>query len=153
MSLLSTDNHSKITKGKYYQTIPPSNNQDIATLQYDIITIDYQETFKSNFDELSENYDLINPKKIYEFIKLNNDLLNALYQILPLLKKYFPSEKFLLKFVPDYEFEELNQLVIYICTNEDNFDNNWNLLNKLNDEIDELKLNIFVSNLIAVDLW
>lgn len=144
MSLLSANNHPKT----HYQTTITPFDINVATFQHDIITIDYQETFKYDFEDLSKNYDLINRDEIYEFIKLNIDSLNELNQILPLLNKYFPSEKFLLKFVPDYEFEELNQLVVYICGDISNFDVKWDLLNKLNDEI-----NSFVSNLISVDLW
>ena len=66
---------------KYYQSISQSNNADI-------VTIDNIETSKSNFRELSKHYELINPDEIYEFIKLNNNLLNKLYQVLPLLNKY-----------------------------------------------------------------
>ena len=123
--------------GKYYRTISQSNNADI-------VTINNTETSKSNFKELSKHYELINPDEIYEFVKLNNNLLNELYQVLPLLNKYFSSKKFQLKFVPDYEFEELNQLVVYICSDDDNFEDDWEIVNELDAK---LRLNI------ALDVW
>ena len=128
---------------KYYQTISQSNNADIAT-------INNIETFKSNFKELSKHYELINPDEIYEFIKLNNNLLNELYLVLPLLNKYFPSKRFQLKFVPDYEFEELNQLVVYICSDEDNFEDDWKIINELDAK---LRSNIAVDVMVNDDIF
>ena len=128
---------------KYYQTISQSNNADIAT-------INNIETSKSNFKELSKHYELLNPDEIYEFIKLNNNLLNELYQVLPLLNKYFPSKRFQLKFVPDYEFEELNQLVVYICSDEDNFEDDWKIINELDAK---LRSNIAVDVMVNDDIF
>ena len=38
------------------------------------------------FDKLTKHYELLNPDEIYDFIKLDIDLLNELDQVLPLLR-------------------------------------------------------------------
>ena len=87
------------------------------------------------FDKLTKHYELLNPDEIYDFIKLDIDLLNELDQVLPLLNKYFPTKKFYLEFAPDYEFEDLNQLVVFVCTDDEHFEEDWKILNELNSQL------------------
>lgn len=110
---------------------PISTNNNTNSNYYQGTSNDKQEIF----EKLTEHYELTNPDEIYDFIKLDIDLLNELDQILPLLNKYFPTKKFYLKFVPDYEFEDLDQLVVYICTDNENFEEDWKILNELNSQL------------------
>ena len=96
----------------------------------------YQGTSKQEiFDKLTKDYELVNPDEIYDFIKLNNHLLNELDQVLPLLNKYFPNRKFYLEFTPDYEFKDLDQLIVFVCTDDERFEEDWKIISKLDSEL------------------
>lgn len=127
------------------------NHLDNSTKHDDVLIINYD--FETNLDNLSKYYTLYNEEEIYKFLKSHPNLVEALYQILDPISKYFKHDKLILEFVPDYEFEELNQVVVYICADENSFDKNWDLLNKLEDEIRNLDIDFSVFNSFFVDLW
>ena len=102
----------------------------------DINSTYYQGTSKQEiFDKLTKDYELVNPDEIYDFIKLNNNLLNELDQVLPILNNYFPNRKFYLEFAPDYEFEDLNLLIVFVCTDDEHFEEDWKIISKLDSEL------------------
>ena len=127
------------------------NHLDNSTKHDDVFIINYD--FETNLNDLSEHYTLYNKDEIYKFLKSHPNLVEALYQILDPISKYFKHDKLILEFVPDYEFEELNQIVVYICADENSFDKNWDLLSKLKKEIYKLDMDLFVSDFFSVDLW
>lgn len=99
-------------------------------------------------------FNLINPIYIFKFVRDNIDLIELIKKVNTLLKYYFPNHDYCLEFVPDPEFDSLNQLVVYIKVDESSFDEEWDLLKKLNKNIRSLKVsNPKVKQYFSVDLW
>lgn len=119
-----------------------------------ILISKYFDSFEFKFNELYNEFNLINPKDIYKFIIWNDDLFEYLDKIVILLHKFFQNKKYCLEFSLDPEIQDLSQLIIYINTNELSFDGDWELLRELNKEIrhiDEFPLSL--KRLVSVDLW
>lgn len=114
----------------------------------------YFDLFDFKFNELDEKFNLINPKDIHDFILRNDDLFEYLDDIIILLHKFFQNKNYCLEFSFDPEIQDLSQLIIYINTNELSFDNDWELLRKLNKEIRLIdKFPLTLKKLVSVDLW
>lgn len=119
-----------------------------------ILISKYFDSFEFKFNELYNEFNLINPKEIYKFIIWNDDLFEYLDKIVILLHKFFQNKKYCLEFSLDPEIQDLSQLIIYINTTELYFDRDWELLRELNKEIrhiDEFPLTL--KKLVSVDLW
>lgn len=119
-----------------------------------ILISKYFDSFEFKFNELYNEFNLINPKEIYKFIIWNDDLFEYLDKIVILLHKFFQNKKYCLEFSLDPEIQDLSQLIIYINTSELSFDGDWELLRELNKEIrhiDEFPLSL--KRLVSVDLW
>lgn len=119
-----------------------------------ILISKYFDSFEFKFNELYNEFNLINPKEIYKFIIWNDDLFEYLDKIVILLHKFFQNKKYCLEFSLDPEIQDLSQLIIYINTTELSFDGDWELLRELNKEIrhiDEFPLTL--KRLVSVDLW
>lgn len=134
---------------KYYQT-KDFNKFDLNSQEMS----EYLDSFTKKFQlTLADEYNLINPLNIYKFILENNDLIELIQKIKPLLNKIFPNCTYSLEFVPDPEFESLNQLVIYVHSTS-SFDKDWNLLKQLKKDFRNLKVsNEKIKRLLSVDLW
>ena len=116
--------------------------------------MEYDIFFDKKFDELYEDFLVFNNAELKKFIKSNDDLLLLIDKIYPLLNKYFPDFVFILDFNQDPEFESLNQVEIFIHIAESGYDENWNKLKLLNNEIDGLnEFPYSIKRLISVDLW
>lgn len=114
----------------------------------------YFESFEFKFNELSNDFNLINIMEIQDFILLHDDLFDYLSQIKLLLQNYFSEYDYCLEFYSDPELQSLNQLVIYINGDESSFDEDWSSLKRMNSEINELgNFPNSVKHLISVDLW
>ena len=114
----------------------------------------YFESFVFKFNELYNEFNLINPVEIQEFILLHDDLFDYLNEIKTLLQLYFKNKDYCLEFSIDPEEPLLNQLVIYITSDESSFDNNWELLRKVNKKIRYIdKFPSSLKKLVSVDLW
>lgn len=119
-----------------------------------ILISKYFDSFEFKFNELYNEFNLINPKEIYKFIIWNDDLFEYLDKIVILLHKFFQNKKYCLEFSLDPEIQDLSQLIIYINTSELSFDGDWELLREFNKEIrhiDEFPLTL--KRLVSVDLW
>lgn len=134
---------------KYYQT-KDFNKFDLNSQEMS----EYLDSFTKKFQlTLADEYNLINPLDIYKFILENNDLIELIQKIKPLLNKIFPNCTYSLEFVPDPEFESLNQLVIYVHSTS-SFNKDWNLLKQLKKDFRNLKVsNEKIKRLLSVDLW
>lgn len=93
-----------------------------------------------------------NSKEIYEFLVKNQFLLDYYNELMELMKKYFPKSSYSLEFHCDSEFDNLNQLVMYVHLKDEDFEDEWDKLKELNDEI-RMTLGNDVKELISVDLW
>ena len=81
-----------------------------------ILISKYFDSFEFKFNELYNEFNLINPKEIYKFIIGNDDLFEYLDKIVILLHKFFQNKKYCLEFSLDPEIQDLSQLIIYINT-------------------------------------
>lgn len=105
------------------------------------------------YDNLEKHYRFYNKEEIIAFLEKYPYLVYDLYSIIPLIRKYFKSNGLSIKFVPDYEYEELDHLVIFIEVNNDFFKDNWKLLCKYEDEMLESKINFLAKTLFYGDIW
>ena len=64
--------------------------------------------------KINENFIIMNPKEIYDFISGNNEFIELINLSFILIKKYFPNSNIYLEFRRDPEFEELNAIFAYV---------------------------------------
>ncbi|WP_346661487.1 hypothetical protein [uncultured Methanobrevibacter sp.] len=135
-----------------YMTAPISSNNNCfdEVIQFS----KYFESFEFKFNELYNEFKLINPKDIHNFILLNDDLFDYLEKIIILLHTYFNDREYYLEFSLDPEIQNLSQLILYVKSGESSFDRDWDLLRNLNKEIRHIgEFPSTLKKLISVDLW
>lgn len=147
-----------------YFKLPVFNNYNLNQPRYfeynyskEKILKEYLENFIKSFQlNILKQYTLINRDKIIKFILDHYDLIELIYNINPLLLKYFPNYNYYMEFVLDPEFESLNQLIIYIhdTDSNNNFDINWNKLEKIREKIEKIDIsNNEIKKFLDLDLW
>lgn len=112
----------------------------------------------NNFDEeiekLSKNYTIHRKEEVKEFIKIHPELIPYINKITPIINCYFPNYKKCITFFEDYEFEELNDISIYINSTEKTFEKDCKIFDELLTTI--LKMNEIpteIKRLVSMDLW
>lgn len=105
-------------------------------------------------DCVLNNFNLINPKEIIDFIHSNNGLLELIEKVFPLLKYYFPTYSYSLLYAPDPEIMDIEDLMLFINSEEEeDYEENRNKLRELMKEIDDLKIsNCKVKRLLLLDV-
>lgn len=100
-----------------------------------------------------DNFKLINPEEIINFIRSNDGLLELLEKVYPLVKSYFPDYFYSLSYAADPEIKGLEDLMLCIHGDEKEFKNNRKKLQELEREIDDLKVsNCKVKRLLLVEV-
>lgn len=108
---------------------------------------------KDNKGCVLNNFKLINPEEIIDFIYKNNGLLELLEKVYPLVKSYFPDYFYSLSYAADPEIKDLEDLMLCIHGDEKEFKNNRKKLHDLEREIDDLKVsNCKVKRLLLVEV-
>ena len=108
---------------------------------------------KDNKGCVLENFNLINPDEIVDFIKSHNGLLELIEKAYPLIKEYFPKYSYCLLYSPDPEILNLEHLMLFINGNEEVYDEDCMKLRELERDIDNLKVsNCNVKPLLLVDV-
>ena len=104
-------------------------------------------------DCILDNFKLINQEEIINFINRNNGLLELLEKVYPLVKSYFPDYFYSLSYATDPEIKDLEDLMLCIHGDENEFKNNRKKLHELEREIDDLKVsNCKVKRLLLVEV-
>ena len=119
---------------------------------------DWKKTDTVNIDEkiekLSKYYNVHKTEEVIEFIKEHREIIPYLEKITPIINSYFPNKKKCLTFCKDPEFEELNDITIYIKSTKQTFESDWKKFDKLRTEI--LKNKEYprkIKNLVSISLW
>ena len=96
--------------------------------------------FKINqeFNDLSKDFILINPREIKEFTKDKSDLVELINASYTLISNFFPDSKIYLEYKEDPECDDLNAIFGYIIVNTDS-QSNKQLYNDLLKEFVKLK--------------
>lgn len=102
-----------------------------------------------------ENFKLVNPEEIIDFIRSHNGLLELIEKVYPLIRKYFPNYSLSLEFYEDPESYNLDCICLYIYGNYNLFEKDFYTLNKLlESDIEELKISESQSkNYLCIDLF
>lgn len=130
---------------KIFMQIPQENTYTGLALKPDL---------NEEFNKLSNNYKVHRIHQVKEFIKNNPELMNYINKITPIINKFFPKHIKCITFCRDYEFEELNDITIYINSSNESFDDDCEKFDEL--EVEIIKLNGFTTNikkLVSMDLW
>lgn len=145
--------YDDIKSQEMYMTTPiPSNNS--VSLDNVINVSKYFESFEFKFNELCEEFNLINPRDIHNFILLNDDLFEYLDKITFLLHTFFKDREYYLEFSLDPEIQALSQLILYVKCDESSFDDDWKMMRNLNKEIRHIEeFPSTLKKLLSVDLW
>ena len=107
-----------------------------------------------NIEDLLKNYEIHKPQEVKEFFEANNELVQYISSITPLIDKHFPGYKKCLTFCQDPEFGELDDISIYIHSIKSQFDTDWKKLDELEKELFYLDgFSNQTKGLISVDLW
>lgn len=110
--------------------------------------------FNDEIEKLSKNYDIHKTQQIKDFIIKNTELICYIDTITPIINNHFPDYKKCITFCKDPEFDELDDITIYINSVKDEFDNDWKKLDKLEKELFCLSgFPTKIKGLISVDLW
>lgn len=118
--------------------------------------IDISDVSSLDFEikKLSKHYNVERKEKILNFIEDKPELVGYLDKITHITNKYFPKHFKTITFCEDPEFEELNDISIYIHTTESQYSNDWKKYDELETEI--LTMNEFsskIKRLISISLW
>ena len=109
--------------------------------------------FKSNEGCVLDNFKLINPEEIMDFIRSNNGLLELIEKTYPLLKNYFPKYSYCLLHSIDPEIVNLEHLMLFINGNEELYNEDCLKLKELEREIYDLKIsNCKIKHLLLLDV-
>lgn len=96
---------------------------------------------KNKKESVLNNFKLVNPEEIQNFINSHNGLLELIEKSYPLVKKYFPNYPLSLEFYEDPESYGLDCICLYIYGNYDIFEKDYFTLNNfLEKDIDELEI-------------
>lgn len=118
---------------------------------YNPITIS---SLDKNIEDLSKNYEIHKPQEVKEFFEDYDELVQYISSITPLIDKHFPDYMKCLTFCQDPEFEELDDITIYIHSFKSQFDTDWKKLDELEKELFYLDgFSNQTKGLISVDLW
>ena len=84
----------------------------------------YELNYKKDFslkssENLINNYTLVNPNEIYEFIKNKKGLYEFIIEVSSLVKIYFPNAKIYLEFNRDPEIHSLDSLFAFVYNGPD----------------------------------
>ncbi|WP_413827225.1 hypothetical protein [Methanobrevibacter sp. UBA313] len=107
------------------------------------IVEDYIEEFKIQIQNLLKSYKLIDELNTLNFIYANDNLIDFIKEITPILKNYFPNGKYDLKFIEDSEIHELKQLslIIKLKNFKENVDSFVTTLYEFDSKIRPIKKN------------
>ena len=106
------------------------------------------------FDRLKDAYEIHRLHEVKGFVKKNGELLGYINRITPIINNYFPRYEKCLTFCQDPEFEELDDITIYIKSIKSEFDNDWKKLDQLEKELSYITdFSTELKGLISVDLW
>jgi len=94
--------------------------------------------------QLERLYQLRNPEEVWHFLEMHQYLVPLLVEAHDYIKKYFPTADRVLRYAPDPEIVNEEQLILYIATNQDvdeahevmeQFDHDW--WSKAGDQADD----------------
>ena len=104
-------------------------------------------------DCVLDNFKLINPEEIINFIKSHHGLLELIEKTYPLLKNYFPKYSYCLLHSIDPEIVNLEHLMLFINGNDELYNEDCLKLKELEREIYDLKIsNCKIKHLLLLDV-
>lgn len=111
------------------------------------------DNINEKIEKLSESYNIEKRQKVEEFMNDNPELIQYLDKITPIINNYFPHNLKTLTFCEDPEFEELNDITIYIHTTESQYPADLKKYDELETEV--LRRNDFskTKQLVSISLW
>ena len=105
-------------------------------------------------EKLSQNYVLRRIDDLERYLKKDERLVQYILSITPIINSYFPQNKKYLTYCIDPEFSDLNQAVICVIGNDSSFEEEHDLMNRLNSEILHLdEFSVEVKSSVAVRMW
>ncbi len=114
--------------------------------------LEIMKDFDKRFEELSNNYTLHDVEKLKTFIKEHGNIMDFIFEITPLINKYFPNYEKIIEFCEDPEFSNLDFVMIYIvgCS----FDEDYKILKSFeNEPLYKSKFSRNINGLLCVGLW
>ncbi|MBQ9161528.1 MAG: hypothetical protein IJ122_09480 [Methanobrevibacter sp.] len=118
------------------------------------VGLEFGNNLDEEIEELSKHYEIHNIHQVKDFIRKNEDLVEYIKSITPIIDKHFPDNKKCLTFCEDSEFEELDDITIFISCFKADFDRDWKQLDVLEKELCYLDgFSTKLKGLISVDLW
>jgi hypothetical protein len=74
---------------------------------------------KAEAQQIEQLYQLRKPEEVWHFLETHQYLVPLLVEAYGYIRKYFPMADLVLRYVPDPEVADEEQLMIYIVTNQD----------------------------------
>lgn len=146
-----------------YNELEKTNSNNIHHYSEQSKTINTDEYLKQYLENksgfefqkyLSKNYKLINKKEIINFIRSVPLLTELIKEVTVIIRKTFEKNELSMEFIQDPEITDLKYLNIYIHSNEEYYNKDWDTLKIINQDIRQLTLlNNSIKKYILVDLW
>ena len=109
---------------------------------------------EEDIERLAEDYEVHKPRKVKDFIEKNAELIAYINRITPIINNHFPNYRKCLTFCPDPEYDELDDITIYINSLRSEFDADWKKLDELERELFHItEFSTRIKGLVSVDLW
>lgn len=109
---------------------------------------------EEDIQNLSQYYEIHKVHEVNDFIKKNVELIPYINRITPLINNHFPCYKKCLTFSQDPEFDELDDITIYINSLKSEFEADWRKLDELERELFHInEFSTKIKGLVSVDLW
>lgn len=104
---------------------------------------------EGTIDKLHNFYHFENLDSLRDFLKINESIFCILDQIKPILKDYFPSEKYVLRIITDPEYYDVNLLVIIkVDYSKESMEAILNKLENVNSKVRPLKRKYGLFNIL-----
>ena len=110
--------------------------------------------FDDALEKLSKKYNMKNRNEVEKFLKNHSELIQYIQKITPLIHDYFPNYQKCLVFRPDPEFDDLDDVAIYILGKNSSFKEEREKLENLNKDILYITdVSTQIKRLVSVGLW
>ena len=130
------------------------NSKTVNHKDYSLGNVEKHPTFVNFIKNTLSNFELLNENETIDFIIKNMGLIELIEKVTYLIKTHFPNNTFALEYEIDLEIPSFNKIIVYVKGEEESFDEDWEVVKKVNKEIRNLSLyDDSVKSLLSVDLW
>lgn len=148
------DNKNASSQVEAFDVNFTQSSETVKSDEYSVRNFENYPSFVKFINNTLNEFDLLNEQEIIQFIIKNMGLIELIEKVTPLLSSHFPDNSFGLEFDKDPEIPSFNKLIAYVFGDDESFNEDWEEIKKVNEEINKLSLyDDSVKSLLTLDLW